>query len=120
MRFHVCTALFFLLICALHAVCYSRVAGKVAKVLRDTRTMLAAGVLFLAVNFLIYLGILQYETMIPTPWPMDLQVYQGGPVAKGDPMTYYNPTYGFWIFFGCCLVLTWISLNNSKNSLSDA
>jgi hypothetical protein len=115
MRFQMYVALVFLLVCFLHAVWHPRVIGSVAKIVRNMQTFLAAGVLFLAVNFLMYLGILQYETMIPTPWPMDIFDLQGGPIAKGWPLSFYNPAYGFWIFFACCLILTFISLAGGPN-----
>jgi hypothetical protein len=108
MRFQLYVALLLAIVCALYVLIPR--TGTVTKALKRARICLAWGTTFFAVNFLIYLAILQYESMTPTPWPMDIQFHEGGAFAKGESMSLYNPDYGFWIFLGCCAVLALISL----------
>lgn len=101
-RIHIGVALIFLLVCGVHALFFWRARGKLGKMLLNGQRALAAGTLFLGINYLIYMAILEYESIIPTHWPMDL--------TDSSPMIEVNPSYGFWMFLTCCLVLVWLSL----------
>ena len=107
-RIQVTVATIFLFVCVLDALFRSNQANPVIAFLRETRTFLAIGVLALAVYFLMYMGTLQYEAVYWVPW-LDQFAYQGSANAKGYPMIFYNPAYGFWIFLSCCLLLIWLS-----------
>jgi hypothetical protein len=111
MRFQVWTALIFLLVCGLYPILQRR-ENLISRAGRYVRLFLACAVLFFSINFLIYLAILQYESMTPTPWA-DYGMFQNGPGRVGYSLISYDPAVGFWIFLGCCLVLVWVSLNSS-------
>lgn len=111
----VAVALLFLLICAVHAAVGSYV-GIWRKPLRRVRVVLAAGVLFLSLNFLLYMGILEYEAVTDIAWS-SFGLFSGGLTAiHGLPLSTYNPSYGFVIFLLCCFVLIWSSIRTTRAS----
>jgi hypothetical protein len=110
-RFQVWIAIFFLILCGLHAALRRRTGGRIADMVRVARKAAAFFVLFLAVNYLMYMALLQYESMTVTPWN-DL-IPTIGP-SIGPSMMAYDPAYGFWIFLACSSALVWISLRGSK------
>ncbi len=118
MRLHLVVALLLLLTCGLYCG-FFRSSGKVARILRKTLTSLAYLAIFLSLDFVMYLGILQYQSDTPSSWPMDLMPLQGTSIGRGKPMVFYNPTFVFWVFFACCLVSAWFALSSKRNRRPD-
>ena len=78
---------------------------------RIARKATAFFVLFLAVNYLIYMAVLQYESMTVNPWN-DIIPTLGSSI--GPSMIAWDPAHGFWIFLACSSALVLISLRGSK------
>ncbi len=109
MRFQLCLALLFLVVCGFYSVVRERLLSRpIARVLSRARMILAALVLFFAMYFLLFLGILQYESVMDTPWLDSLPHIEG--TAVGASLMLFNPAVGFWIFLFCCLTLALFSL----------
>lgn len=115
-RIQATVAVTFILICVLDSLFHARRTKPLLMFLHEIRRFLAVCVLGLSVYFLAYLGTLQYESVYWVPW-LDTFAYQGWKNAKGSPMIFYNPTYGFWIFLVCCLSLVLLSLRTQTNGL---
>jgi hypothetical protein len=105
-RFQVWIALLFLLISALHGVHPFSGNLFVARALRKARAWLAILVLFLSLNYLIYMAILEYGGELEDN-PLLSHLFSND---QGYPMNFYNPAYGFLIFLACCFILIWLSL----------
>jgi hypothetical protein len=115
-RIQVTIAGTFILICALDALFRSHRAKPALAFLHEVRRFLAVCIFGLSIYFLLYLGALQYESAYWVPW-LDKLTHLGSTNAKGYPMIYYNPAYGFWIFLACCLFLVLLSLATGTNRL---
>jgi hypothetical protein len=64
---------------------------------------------FLALNYLLYMGTLEYGALTGTDFDSSLLTTSFGQ-AGGFPMSLYDPAYGFVVFLLSCLILVWISL----------
>ncbi len=115
-RIQVTVAAAFVLICVLDALLRPHRTKSFVVFLHEIRRYLAVCVLGLSIYFLVYLGVLEYESLHWVPWADKLS-YQGWASAKGFPMIDYNPAYGFWIFLACCLFLVWFSSTTATNRL---
>lgn len=108
-------ALVFLLVCALNGVISYLVKTGAPTILRVGQKLLAHLFLFLSLNLLFYMGVLEYETETGAQlvgigiFLRDLSVYE-----RGFSLAMYNPAYGFLIFLVCSFPLVWISLRVSK------
>jgi hypothetical protein len=108
-RIQVTVAVAFVLICILDVLLRSHRAKPLLVFLYEVRRFLAVCVLGLSAYFLAYIGTLQYESVYSVPW-LDRLSPQGSLIT-------YNPTYGFWIFLVCCLLLVWLSFRTATNRL---
>ena len=100
-RIQVGIALLFLIVCALGSIRLHREPMKVRMAFTAAQRILAAVVLFLSINYLIYMAILQWGTdLADNPF-----LFSFFSQEKGMPMSVYDPSYGFWIFVGACWVL---------------
>jgi len=111
MRVQVAIALLFLLVCGVDAALWDRLAASVARAGRGIRAMLGVATLFLCLNFLLYMGILEYQSEVGTPW-LFTNVFSQALLEHSTSysIVFYDPAYGFLIFLACCLVLVWLSL----------
>jgi len=108
-RIQVTVAVAFVLICILDVLLRSHRAKPLPVFLYEVRRFLAVCVLGLSTYFLAYIGTLQYESVYSVPW-LDRLSPQGSLIT-------YNPTYGFWIFLVCCVLLVWLSFRTATNRL---
>jgi hypothetical protein len=118
-RIIVCIAVAFLVFCFLGVAISYVAAGRFQRLVSEIRRLLAAAVLFLAMYYLVFMAFLQYESSYSVPW-LDKLGYQGTPDAKGSPMIYYNPAFGFWVFLVCCVTLVWLSFRPDLNLLENS
>jgi len=80
------------------------------KTLKRTNWLLALVTVFLSLNYLIYMGVLEFWADI------DPSVFFANLTHDaGFPMNFYDPAFGFLLFLFCCLMLGWISLRESDN-----
>lgn len=86
--------------------------------LSTIRRLSAFGIFALAFYFVAYLAFLDYESFYWVPW-LDRLGLQGPAGAKGYSLLSYNPTYGFWLFFACCLFLVWLSLTTGTSRAAE-
>jgi hypothetical protein len=115
-RIQVTVALAFLAVCVLDALAGFPRTKRLALLLHQLRRLLAACVFVLSIYYLWYMAFLEYESVYWVPW-LDKTGYQGPAWAKGYPMLFYNPAYGFWIFLLCCWLLVWISFATKTERL---
>jgi hypothetical protein len=105
MHVQVAIALLFVVVCAAHLIACSRSWWWKAP-LKLLRGFLAVIVLMLSVNFILYMGILEYEAITGTTWDflneLSLSNITGG---AGLPLSFYDPAYGFILFLLSCFVL---------------
>jgi hypothetical protein len=116
-RPQVIIALLFIAICALHLIARRRNQGR-APILTVARRFIAALVLWLSLNFILYMAVLEYEAVTGTTWDfineISLPNLTGG--AIGFPLSFYDPSYGFAIFLLCCFVLIWLTFRLYSDS----
>jgi len=79
------------------------------KALRKGNALLALLTLFLCLNYLLYMGTLEYGALTYSDFDSSLFV-SGFGRAGGFAMSFYDPSYGFVLFLFCCLMLAWKSL----------
>lgn len=115
-RVQLWVSIFFLVVCGLDAAFDLRRVKVLAKAVYYARVTTAVVVVFLAVNYLIYMAILQYESVAVTPWMGDVLPSLGR--SMGASMMDYNPTGGFWIFLVSSFGLVLISLSGGHAELS--
>ena len=113
-RIQVTIAVVFLTVCASDALVGFRPAKRLKEFLNHARGALAVCVSALSLYYLAYMAMLQYESVYWVPW-LDQLAYQGPTNAKGNPMIFYDPAYGFWIFLVCCLMLVWLSFTTETD-----
>lgn len=105
-------ALLFVVICAVHLVARS---GKWVRMVlfAKIRAAFALIVLYLSLNFLLYMGVLEYEALTGSTWDFVNQLSLANVTtgATGLPMTFYDPSYGFIAFLFACFVLVWFSID---------
>ena len=106
-------AIAFLIGAGLWAMLRRRPSSRLFRFLRETRKITAWVVIFLLANYLLYMGILQYEAMVPNPW-MDTGF---PPSGQGWSMINYDPCCGFWIFAGCCATVACTVLGGWEDGL---
>ncbi|MGO9591857.1 MAG: hypothetical protein ACLP3K_17650 [Candidatus Acidiferrales bacterium] len=109
-RAQVALALLFVLVSGA-APLWFRANSILCKVLRKTRTFLAVLVLFLSVNYLMYMGILESGSLLDDN-PFLSHLFNS---EQGYPMSVYNPAYGFLIFLASCSILIWFSIRRSRD-----
>lgn len=106
-------AIAFLVLCAVSALNRIRPLGKWANFARAGSRSMSVFVAFLALNYLIYMGILQYEAVADTPWLDARYSLQRNGMYT---MMFYDPCLGFWGFLMCCSVLIWFSFRTERAS----
>jgi hypothetical protein len=116
-RIQVTVALAFFAVCLLDALVGFPRSKRLAVPLHQVRRLLAACVFILSTYYVWYMAFLEYESVYWVPW-LDKAGYQGPPGAKGYPMLWYDPAYGFWIFLLCCWLLIWLSFTTKTKSLN--
>jgi hypothetical protein len=106
-------AVLFLLVCAVHGILSIHRSQTTSSWLGKAQYLMSAVVLFLSLNYLIYMGILQYGTSFAAnPWPSLVATVLGGSHEIGAPMVFFDPTYSFWVFVSCCVLLVWVTVRD--------
>jgi hypothetical protein len=113
-RIQLILALLFLLVSGLNSTEAFSKHESIAPVLRDVQKWLAFVVLFLSLNFLMYIGILESGAELADN-PFLSKFFS---LTQGYPMSFYNPAYGLLIFIGCCFGLIWLCLRGRTQSAS--
>jgi hypothetical protein len=76
---------------------------------------LAIVILFLSLNFLLYLGILQYgRNLADNPFLAHFYDHQ-----QGFPMNFYVPSYGFVIFLASSFALIALTFHREESASSE-
>ena len=116
-------ALLFLLVCLLDGVMVYIIENWPLKTVQVIQKWLARLFLFLSLNLLFYMGILEYESDMGSQLIGTGVFMRGLDVHdRGMPLNIYNPAYGFLIFLGCSFLLVWISLRvkpHPKNPVTE-
>jgi hypothetical protein len=112
-RIQVTFALLFLLVCGLSGGRGLRGNELFSTPFRRAQKMLAILVLFLSLNYLLYMAILEGGSELEdnpflTKWFSK---------AYGMPMNVYDPSYGFLIFLACCFGLIWLTFREQRSSI---
>jgi hypothetical protein len=105
-RIQVAVALLFLLICGLSGGLGLRGNELLSTPFHRAQKMLAILVLFLSLNYMLYMAILESGSELEDN-PFLPQWFSN---AHGMPMNFYDPSYGFLIFLACCFGLIWLTL----------
>ncbi|HMD78323.1 MAG TPA: hypothetical protein VKG86_13230 [Terracidiphilus sp.] len=100
-RLEILIALLFLALCMLCEIKPSWGEPRLSKILRRIRNLAAVIVLFLSIDYLIFMEILEGERLDVLHM---LQESQGS-------MIFYNPAFGYWIFTALCVALSALSLS---------
>jgi hypothetical protein len=110
MRIQVSFGVLFLIAClcqSLSETWQRPLSTRVSRFIRLLRVSMGYVLLYLAGNFLLYLGILQYQsgTDLSTP-VLDLIISpRGMDSPRGLPLLFYNPTWQFVVFLSTCVAL---------------
>jgi len=110
-RIQVTIAVVFLIVCVSDAFLIPFHTKPFVAFLHQVRRFLAVSVLAMSVYYLAYMTFLKYESIYWVSW-LDKLTYQGSANAKGYSMMFYDPSYGFWTFLGCSLLLVWLSFSS--------
>ncbi len=111
LRAQMVVAVAFVLVCGIHAVLSVRQYRLSATLLARVQYPLAVVVFFLILNYLSYMGILQYgDNFAANPWPSLMSIVTSDARAYGLPMLFFDPAYGFIVFVASCLGLIWLSI----------
>ncbi|MBZ5698402.1 MAG: hypothetical protein LAN18_07620 [Acidobacteriia bacterium] len=110
MRIQVAFGVLFLIVCVCHSLLeMSRrpLFSRISSFIRPIRVSMGYVLLYLAGNFLLYLGILQYqsETDVSTPILDVIFSPRGMETPRGLPLLFYNPTWQFLVFLFACVAL---------------
>jgi hypothetical protein len=117
LRAQVVVAVAFVLICGIHAILSVRQNRVSATLLARLQYPLAIVVLFLTLNYLSYMGILQYGVnFAANPWPSIMSIVPNGEHEFGSPMSFFDPAYGFIIFVVSCVGLIWLSIRDRHST----
>jgi hypothetical protein len=101
----------------------TRAAGSgLRKILRFSRFGLGATTVFLSLNLLLYMAILEYEAENGSSWSMQniftnrlvevMKASSPSEQAFGLPLDIYNPSYGVFLFMVCCFLMFWYPVKN--------
>ena len=113
LRVQIVVAVAFVLVCGIHAVLSVRQYQVSATLLARVQYPLAVVVFFLILNYLSYMGILEYGVnFAANPWPSLMSTVTGDAQAFGFPMVFFDPAYGFIVFVASCLGLIWLSIRD--------
>ena len=113
LRLQVVFAVVFLLIGALHGILSIRRSETIGSWLGKVQYPMSLVVLFLSLNYSIYMAILEYGTNFAHgPWPSLMAVAAGSSHELGPPMVFFDPTNGFWVFVLCCVWLVWMTVRD--------
>jgi hypothetical protein len=104
-RLEILIALTFLALCAICEVRTSWRGTRVGSLARILRNLAAVLVLFLSINYLLFMGILQTEA----------GTFYNAFYAQQGSMFYYNPAFGYWVFTALCVVLSVLSLSGQDS-----
>jgi hypothetical protein len=112
-RFQVVFAVIFLLFSGAHAVTSIRQNRAGTGVLAKVQYFMAIAVLFFSIDYLIYMGILQYGVdFADNPMLSIFAFLTTNTHEYGNPMNAYDPAYGFVIFLLSCFGLIWLSIRD--------
>ena len=100
-RLEILMALFFLALCMLCELRLPMGGLRLSKTLRGIRNLAAVIVLFLSIDYLVFMEILESERFDVLHM---LQESQGS-------MIFYNPAPGYWTFTALCVALSALSLS---------
>ena len=100
-RFEILVALLFLALCVLCELKLPWGGSRLSGTLRGIRNLAAVIVLFLSIDYLIFMAILDEERFDTLHM---LQESQGS-------MIFYDPAFGYWTFTALCVVLSALSLS---------
>ena len=109
-RIQMILALLFLVICSFNSIFRFSRNRWLKRGLQNVQQLTAILILFLSLNFLIYIAILESGRFLEDN-PFLAHFYEH---EQGYPMSFYNPTYGFILFLVCAFGLIWLSLRERK------
>lgn len=109
LRIQIWIAIAFLCFCLLTAIWRQNMTG-LRKILRLSQLGLGGVTVFLSLNLILYMVILEYEADIGASWGFQ-NTFASALVGErfGWPLEFYNPSYGFLIFVLCCFGMFWYS-----------
>jgi hypothetical protein len=105
----------FLASCVISSISERRAKTVWTKTLRRVNWLFALTTLFLTLNYLLYMGTLEYLSLTDTDFSY---AWLLGSLNKdgGYPMSLYDPAYGFVVLLFCCLTLSWSSLHHRDSN----
>jgi len=110
MRIQVAFGVLFLIVCLCHSLAgmsqrplSSRISGFISPI----RVSMGYVLLYLTGNFLLYLGMLQYQSGTDVSIPFIDLIFspRGMESPRGLPLLLYNPTWQFFVFLFACVAL---------------
>lgn len=113
LRWQLAIALTFVAVCGVETFLRRRVNPSNRTWLHPLRAMLAVLTLYLSLNLLLYMGVLEYEAVRGTSWGMQ-NMLSNAMLGQGVglPLDLYDPSYGLLVFLAACLILIRISIRD--------
>lgn len=112
-RLQLAVVAIFIASCVLRAFLARRPKTRWDKTVRRGNQLLALVALFLSLNYLLYMGALEYGAITGTDFDSTLIPASLNPVG-GYSMSWYYPAYGFVIFLLSCFMLVWLALRQES------
>lgn len=110
LRVHIIVAILFLFICVASELAKLSRSHRHVGLIQTLRRYSGCAILFLVGNFILYLGVLQFESEInPSPAVLDSFFPAGLGFPHGMSLIFTDPDYGAWIFISTCVVFASIS-----------
>jgi hypothetical protein len=106
LRWQLAIALTFVVLCGIETLRRRRVNPTGTRWLYALRRAMAVLTLFWSLNLLLYMGVLEYESIQGTSWGIQnvmMAPFLGQGV--GLPLDLYDPSYGFLVFLAACFAL---------------
>ena len=99
-----------LLLAFWHSASFWRKVGRVSQIALGVITI------FLSLNLVLYMAILEYESEGAVSWSFQNALMSAtfGTERLGLPLEFYNPSYGLIVFMTCCLAMFWYSVKNDE------
>jgi len=107
-------SILFLLICVLDSLGLPGRYRVFGSLLGKLCLWISLAILFLSVNYWVYMCVLWYQLTLGVPWPVVV------PNFNGVSMINFAPAYGFWIFTGCCAFLIASSFRADRLATKEA
>lgn len=119
-RLQLATVALFLVSCVLSCLIARNTKTIRITFVKTANSLLALLTLFLSLNYVLYMGTLQYGAIAGIEFDSSPVVGNFSPTG-GYPMSFYFPSYGFVVFLFSCLILVWLTLRqNGIQKGSDA